>query len=119
MGQYSENVVIMRHPNAASATANYSAVQSNTTLVAAPGAGISIYLTDIIISANAGGYVTLEEDPASAQTVIVQRLNFADDGGCSISLSAGNAIKLTANKALGVTSNTTDDFSITVAYYTE
>jgi len=117
MGQYSENVVITRHPNAASATANYSAVQSNTALVSAPAAGISIYLTDVIISANAEGYVTLEEDTASAQTVIVQRLNFADDGGCSISFS--QPIKLTAAKDLGVSSVTTDDFSITVCYYTE
>ncbi len=117
MGQYSENVVITRHPNAASATANYSAVQTNTALVSAPGVGISIYLTDVIISANAEGYVTLEEDTASAQTVLVQRLNFADDGGCSISFS--QPIKLTAAKDLGITSVTTDDFSVTVCYYTE
>jgi len=117
MGQYSENVVITRHPNAGSATANYSAVQTNTALVSAPGAGSSIYLTDVVISANAAGYVTLEEDTASAQTVIVQRLNFADDGGCSITFS--QPIKLTAAKDLGVTSITTDDFSVTVCYYTE
>ena len=117
MGQYSENVVITRHPNAASATANYTAVQTNTALVSAPAAGISIYLTDVIISANAEGYVTLEEDTGSAQTVIVQRLNFADDGGCSITFS--QPIKLTAAKDLGLTSVTSDDFSITVCYYTE
>ena len=117
MGQYSENVVITRHSNAASATANYTAVQTNTALVSAPAAGISIYLTDVVISANTAGYVTLEEDTASAQTVLVQRLNFADDGGCSISFS--QPIKLTAAKDLGITSVTTDDFSVTVCYYTE
>ena len=117
MPQFSQNVVVERHPNAASATANYAAVQTNTALVSAPSAGVSIYLTDVIISANAEGYVTLEEDTASAQTVIMERLNFADDGGCSISFS--QPIKLTAAKDLGVTSVTTDDFSITVCYYTE
>ena len=117
MPQYSQNVVAERHPNAASATANYSAVQTNTALVSAPAAGVSIYLTDVIISANAAGYVTVEEDTASAQTVIVERLNFVDDGGCSLTFS--QPIKLTAAKNLGITSSTTDDFSVTVCYYTE
>ena len=53
MGQFSQLVVadVARFDGTAgSVTADYSAVQTNTELIAAPGADTAIYLTDIIIS---------------------------------------------------------------------
>ena len=53
MGQYSQLVSLdasVYNGTAGTATANYAAAQTNAQLVAAPGAGVSIYLTDLIIS---------------------------------------------------------------------
>ena len=98
-----------------SATANYSAVQTDTELVAAPSAGVSIYLTDVLVSNGAtAGYVTIVEDTSSA-VVKIQRLNLAANGGASIQFST--PMKFTAAKNLGITSSTADDFSVTVSYF--
>ena len=119
MPQFSQQVnfsTLAYDGTAATATANYAAVQTNAQLVAAPGAGISIYLTDLIISNGAtAGYITIVEDTTSA-VVKIQRLNLAANGGASIQLAT--PIKFTANKNLGVTSSTADDFSVTVSYFT-
>lgn len=120
MGQFSQLVVsdVTRfNGTAASATANYSAVTTNAELVAAPGAGVSIYLTDLLVSNGAtAGYVTIVENTASA-TVKVQRLNMAANGGASIQFST--PIKLSTNVNLGVTSSTADDFSVTASFFTK
>ena len=100
----------------ASVTANYSSVQTNTEVIAAPAAGVSIYITDLLVSNGAtAGYITIIEDTSSA-VVKIQRLNLAANGGASIQFST--PIKLTAAKNLGVTSSTADDFSLTISYYT-
>ena len=101
---------------AGTATGNYSSVQTNTELVAAPGAGVSIYLTDLLISNGAtAGYITIVEDTTSA-VVKIPRLNLAANGGASIQFAT--PIKFTAAKNLGITSSTADDFSVTASYFT-
>ena len=101
---------------AGSATANYAAVQTNAQLVAAPASGVSIYLTDLLISNGAtAGYITIVED-TSSPTVKIQRLNLAANGGASVQFST--PVKFTAAKNLGITSSTADDFSVTVSYFT-
>ena len=120
MPQFSQQVnfaQIAYDGTAGSATANYAAVTTNAELVAAPGAGVSIYLTDLLVSNGAtAGYITISENTASP-TVKVQRLNLAASGGASIQFST--PIKLTANTNLGVTSSSSDDFSVTVSYFTK
>jgi hypothetical protein len=101
---------------ASSITANYSSVQTNTEVIAAPATGVSIYLSDLLVSNGAtAGYITIIEDTTSA-VVKIQRLNLAVNGGASIQFS--NPIKFTSAKNLGVTSSTADDFSITISYFT-
>ena len=119
MPQFSQHVnfsTLAYNGTAGTATANYAAVQTNTELIAAPGAGVSIYLTDLIVSNGAtAGYITIVEDTTSA-VVKIKRLNLAANGGASIQLAT--PIKFTANKNLGITSSTADDFSVTASYFT-
>lgn len=104
--------------NIASATANYTSVQTNVALIAAAGAGVSIYITDLVVSNGAtAGYVKFVEDTAGSATVLVERLNFAANGGAVINFRT--PLKGTANTNFGLTSVTADDFSVTVCYYTE
>lgn len=99
-----------------SVTANYGAAQTDTALKAAPGAGYSLYITDVIISNGpTAGSVKLVEKTASS-TDIMELMYFAINGGASISLQT--PIKLTANENLGITSVTCTDHSITVCGFT-
>jgi len=98
------------------ATDNQAAAQTDTALQATPGAGLSLYLTDIIISNGAtAGSVKIVEDTAAAVD-IVELMYFAINGGCVINLKT--PIKLTANKDLGYTSVTCTSHSITVCGFT-
>lgn len=98
------------------ATDNQAAAQTDTALQATPGAGLSLYVTDIIISNGAtAGSVKLVEDTASAAD-IVELMYFAINGGCVINLKT--PIKLTANKDLGYTSVSVTSHSITVCGFT-
>lgn len=112
---YGRQCVETSHPNLWSATANYAAAQTDTELKATPGAGLSLYITDIIISNGpVAGNVKLVEDTASAVDIL-EVMYFAANGGAVLSLKT--PIKLTANKNLGVTSVSSTDHSVTVSGY--
>ena len=112
---YGRQCVETVHPNLWSATANYGEAQTATELKATPGAGLSLYITDIIISNGpVAGNVKLVEDTASAVDKL-EVMYFAINGGASLTLKT--PIKLTANKNLGVTSVTSTNHSVTVSGY--
>jgi len=117
MPQFSQQVnfdTLAYNGTAGNVTADYSAVQTNTELIAAPGASKAIYLTDIIISAGAAGTVKIVRNTASAADVI-SPLTLADNGGAVINLQT--PIKITDNQNIGVTSTTSDNFSVTLSYF--
>ena len=92
---------------------NQSAAQTNTVLVAAPGAGLSLYVTDLIVSNSAtAGTVKLVEDTTGSATTKVPLLYFDINSGMSKKFAV--PIKLTANKNLGYTSATVTTHSIYV-----
>lgn len=86
---------------------------SDKVLKAAPGAGKCLCITDIIICANAGTSIVLEED-GSSDVVLIDFV--ADVSGDNAIVSLQTPIQLTANEELQVTSNGT--FTITVCGYT-
>ena len=103
--------------NAFRAAQNQSTAQTNTELQATPGAGVSLYITDIIISNGAtAGNVKLVESTADTPLDILEVMYFAINGGCVINLQT--PLKLTANKNLGYTSVDCTTHSVTVAGYT-
>ncbi|HET8699771.1 MAG TPA: hypothetical protein VFO94_19965, partial [Gammaproteobacteria bacterium] len=92
-------LVSQHHPRGFFVSADYSAAQTNASVKAAPGAGLKLYITDIIISNGAtAGNVTLLD--GSGGTVLFE-LYPAINGGVSISLK--QPIVLTANTALCIT----------------
>lgn len=99
------------HPNYWSASADYAAAQTNTTVKAAPGAGLKLYITDIILSNGAtAGNITLLD--GSGGTVLFE-LYPAVNGGAVVNLRT--PIALTANTLLAITSTTVTTHSITVS----
>ena len=111
---YGRQCVETVHPCFGSATANYAAAQTDTQVVATPGAGLSLYITDIILSTDTAGSIKLVEDTAAAADKL-ELMYFAANGGAVIPLRT--PIKLTANKNLGITSTISGNHSITVSYY--
>lgn len=106
-------LVSEHHPRSFFTSADYASAQTNTTVQAAPGAGLSLYITDIVISngATAGNITLLDGSGGTVRFEIYPPIN----GGVSISLR--QPIRLTANTALVITSTTVTTHSINVGGY--
>jgi hypothetical protein len=106
-----------RHPFAFRATLQHDTAQADHELVAAPGAGLSLYLTDVIVSNGAtAGTCKIIEDTASAKTALIDVMYLAINGGAVLNLRT--TMRLTANKNLGFTSATVTTHTVTVCGYT-
>lgn len=113
---YGRQFVEVAHPNSNWANDNQSSAQTNTPLVSAPGAGLSIYVTDIIISNGAtAGNVKLVEDTGGSPADLLGPYYFAVNGGMVSNLKTPK--KLTANKNLGYTSASVSTHTISIGYF--
>lgn len=113
---YGRLLVDTSHPCFWSAIHDFTEAQTAHEIKATPGAGLSLYLTDIVISngATAGNVVLLEDTAAAANKT--GTMYFAINGGAALHLKT--PIKLTANKNLGITSVTCTTHSVTISGYT-
>lgn len=106
-------IVNQTHPRFWHVSADYASAQTNTSVKAAPGASLSLYITDITISNGAtAGNVTLLD--GSGGTVLFE-IYPAINGGVDKQLRS--PIKLTANTALCITSTTVTTHSVFVSGY--
>lgn len=106
-------LVNQTHPRFFNVSADYASAQTNTSVQAAPGASLSLYITDIIISngATAGNITLLDGSGGSVKFEVYPAIN----GG--VAHSFRNPIKLTANTALCITSTTVTTHSVNVTGY--
>lgn len=110
-------LVNIGHPNAWKVNENHVTAQTNNQLKAAPGANLSFYITDIIISNGAtAGTVKLVEDEGGTPADIFGPYYFAVNGG--ICKRFATPIRMTANKSLGFTSTSVTTHTVTVVGYT-
>lgn len=101
------------HPRLFSVSADYASAQTNASVKAAPGAGLSLYITDIQLSNGAtAGNITLLD--GSGGTVLYE-VYPAINGGAVMNLNT--PIRLTANTALCITSTTVTTHSVFVSGY--
>lgn len=113
---YGRQCVNTVHPNFWSATATYAGAQTATEIKAAPGAGLSLYITDVIVSNGAtAGNIKFLEDTGTPGADKIEIMYFAANGGAVIHFRT--PIKLTANKNFGITSITCTTHSVTVNGY--
>lgn len=107
-------LVSEHHPRSFFTSADYSSAQTNTSVQAAPGASLSLYITDIVISngATAGKITLLDGSGGTVKFSIYPAIN----GGAAVSLK--QPIRLTANTALCITSTTVTTHSVNVGGYT-
>lgn len=111
---YGRPFVETAHPNHWNVSADYAEAQTNTTVKAAPGAGLKLYITDIVISNGVtAGNITLLD--GSGGTVLIEDYP-AITGGLTLNLRT--PISLTANTLLAITSTTVTTHSVTVCGYT-
>ncbi|MFN0193705.1 MAG: hypothetical protein ACKVP5_17310 [Aestuariivirga sp.] len=95
------------------ATSEFTTAQTDTTVKAAPGAGLSLYVTDIFVAANGAVTVTLEEGTSTLKFRF-----YAASAGQSVSRDLTVPIKLTANTALTVTTSAAVTCTVSVCGYT-
>lgn len=106
-------IVNQTHPRFWHVSADYASAQTNASVKAAPGASLSLYITDLQISNGAtAGNITLLD--GSGGTVLYE-LYPAINGGAVLSLRS--PIKLTANTALCITSTSCTTHSVFVSGY--
>ena len=100
-----------------SASENHTSAQTNNELVAAPGSGLSLYITDVIISNGAvAGNIKFLEDTGTPGVDKIEVLYFGINSGTNIRFKT--PIKITAEKNFGFTSVSMTTHSITVNGYT-
>ncbi len=111
--QYGRALVDTSHPNYWSFTAAYGSAQTGVEVKATPGAGLSIYITDVVFSngATAGTIKLLSSTPADLVSTLFMGVN------STVPMKFATPIKLTADKALQLTSVTVTTHSVTVNGY--
>lgn len=111
---YGRQYVETAHPNYWSVSADYASAQTNTSVKAAPGAGLKLYITDIFLSngATAGNVTLLNGSGGSVVWEAYPGIN----GGAAPSFRT--PIVLSANTALVITSTTVTTHSVTICGYT-
>lgn len=104
------------HPNLWSATTNAATAQTNSVLKTAPGANLSLYITDIVISngATAGSVRILEN--TTTPVIKVNETYVAINGGATMHFRT--PIRCSANVNLAFTSTTVTTHTVTVSGYT-
>jgi hypothetical protein len=101
------------HPRLFRVSADYASAQTNATVQAAPGANLSLYITDVVISNGAtAGNITLLD--GSGGTVLLE-IYPAINGG--VSHTFHTPLRLTANTLLAITSTTVTTHSVMVSGY--
>jgi hypothetical protein len=100
------------HPGGWTAQANYSTAQTDASVKAAPGAGLSLYVTDILFSTDTAMNFFLE----SSSTTYVPKVYLAANGGWSAHFQT--PIKWPANTAITITSSAAGNHSIMINGYT-
>jgi len=91
----------------------FNAPQSNSVLKAAPGAGLALSITKIIVSIGAtAGTVKFVYDTAGTPTVVIPTMYFSTNGG--ITLTFDQPLKLNNNVNFGFTSTLVTTHSIFV-----
>lgn len=91
----------------------YTTQQTDATVKAAPGSGLSLYVTDIYIAVNAAVNVTLEEG-----TTTLKWRYYGNSQGQGVSASLKVPIKIAANTALTITTSGAVTCTVVVCGYT-
>lgn len=113
---YGRQFVSTHHPNLWDAADNQATAQTNKAIKAAPGAGLSLYITDVIVSNGAtAGNIKFVEDTAGTPVDLIEVMYLAANGGAPLHFNT--PIKVTANKDFGYTSTTVTTHSVTVCGY--
>ncbi len=95
---------------------NYAAQQTDTEIQATPGAGLSLYITDITISTDTAMNIQLVRNTA-ASTAIYGPFYFSATGG--LAKPFATPIILPANENLGITTSAAGNVTVSVQGFTQ
>lgn len=107
---------IFAHPHPPriwSVSAEHTSQQTDTTVKAAPGASLSLYITDIYLAVDAAVDVTLEEG-----TTTLKWKYYGGGQGDGAAVRLNTPIKLAANTLLSVTTSGAVNVTLVVTGYT-
>jgi hypothetical protein len=103
-------------PRSGTALQEETSAQTNHEVVAAPGASLSLYITDVIVSNGAtAGSIKFVESTASSPVTKIGTLYLGINGGAVMNFRT--PIRCSANVNFGFTSTTMTTHTVTVNYY--
>ncbi len=105
--------VLPHGPRIWSVSAEHTVQRTDFTVKAAPGANLSLYITDIYLATDAAVDVTLEEG-----TTTFKWKYYSGGQGDGVALRLNTPIKLTANTLLSVTTSAAVNVTLVVTGYT-
>lgn len=100
------------HPNLWDQVENNSTAQTNNEIKTAPGSGLYLYVTDIIMSTDTDMNIKLVQDTGGTPADVAGPFYFAANGGIAISFNT--PIKISENVNLGYTSSAAGNHTIQV-----
>jgi len=104
------------HPNLWRATDNGGTAETDTEVKAAPGANLSLYVTDIVFSTDTVDVLTIHEDEGGgSEAVIFGPVYAAANGGFTAHLST--PIRCTHNLSVGYTTTATGNHTLFLSGY--
>jgi hypothetical protein len=107
-------LVNTRHPYGFSQNNEHTTAQTNAQVLAAPGADLHIYITDVVFSSAVAGEMRLVENTGTP-VVKFGDIHLAANGG--ISKTFATPIRLSANVNLGLNTDITGDHTTHIAGY--
>jgi hypothetical protein len=110
---YGRQAVVTHHPNFWRADGKWGAAQTDTSVKGAPGAGLSLYITDIVMSTDTAGSMTMQDED---NAIVVPLMYFAANGGAAMHFRT--PLKVLSNKALEIDTVIAGNHSVLVSGYT-
>lgn len=111
-------LVNIGHPNTQQpSNNNYAVAKTNEQQIAAPGAGLHIYITGFIMTTDTAMNIEIVDDTAGAATTILGPYYFTDNGGTQALGGAGWLYRVDVNTNVGITSSVAGNHTVTIFYY--
>ena len=104
------------HPRGLHARDNGGTAETDTEVIAAPGAGLSIYITDIDFSTDTAETLTIHEDEGGAGEAVIYGPWYLPATGGFVKHFA-TPIRCTANLSVGYTTTATGNHTLHFGYY--
>jgi hypothetical protein len=104
------------HPNDWAVNENHTTAQTNNALKAAPGAGLALFITGLILSTDTAMNIKIVRNTGGTPTDVLGPYYFAANGGLTMQFKT--PVRINTNQNIAFTSSAAGNHTVTVTGYT-